>query len=108
MRVQAQLKHAGRTLDIDGQGNGPIDAFVAGLQSGLGHTVRVLDYHEHAVSGGANAQAVAYIELRIGERTLFGVGRDADIVAASLKAILSGLNRSGMKQITQEATWQTN
>ena len=102
------MRCAGRTLDIDGQGNGPIDAFVAGLQTGLGQTVRVLDYHEHAVSGGANAQAVAYIELRIGERTLFGVGRDADIVAASLKAILSGLNRTGMEVNTQETTWQTN
>jgi 2-isopropylmalate synthase len=108
VRVQAQVRCSGRTLDIEGQGNGPIDAFVAGLQAGLGQTVRVLDYHEHAVSGGANAQAVAYIELRIGERTLFGVGRDADIVAASLKAILSGLNRTGMEINTQEATWQTN
>jgi 2-isopropylmalate synthase len=108
VRVQAQVMFAGRTLHIEGQGNGPIDAFVTGLQAGLGLTVRVLDYHEHAVSGGANAQAVAYIELRIGERTLFGVGRDADIVAASLKAILSGLNRTGIEVNTQEATWQTN
>jgi 2-isopropylmalate synthase len=108
VRLQAQVRWAGRTVDIDGQGNGPIDAFVNGLQSGLAKTVRVLGYHEHSVSCGANAQALAYIELRIGERTLFGVGRDADIVAASLKAILSGLNRTGMEVNTQEAIWQTN
>ena len=51
----------------------------------------MLDYHEHAIGSGANAQAVAYLELRIGERTLFGVGMDANIVSASLKAIVPGL-----------------
>ena len=50
----------------------------------------MLDYHEHAIGGGADARAVAYLELRIGERRLFGVGIDADIVTASLKAVLSG------------------
>jgi len=57
--------------------------------------VRVLDYHEHAIGAGADAQAVAYLELRIGaSQTVYGVGRDTDIVAASLKAILSGLQRA--------------
>ena len=56
--------------------------------------MRVLDYHEHAIGSGAGAHAVAYLELRINEQTLFGVGMDRSIVSASLKAILSGLQRS--------------
>ncbi|ALT76510.1 2-isopropylmalate synthase [Paucibacter sp. KCTC 42545] len=96
LRGQAQV--AGQTLQIDGQGTGPIDAFVAGLRSQLGAAVRVLDYHEHAIGSGANARAVAYLELRIGESlTLFGVGVDANIVSASLKAVVSGLNRAAGK-----------
>jgi len=96
LRGQAQV--AGQTLQIDGQGTGPIDAFVAGLSSQLGAAVRVLDYHEHAIGSGANARAVAYLELRIGEGlTLFGVGVDANIVSASLKAVVSGLNRAAGK-----------
>ncbi|MBY0235884.1 MAG: 2-isopropylmalate synthase, partial [Burkholderiaceae bacterium] len=96
LRGQAQV--AGQTLQINGQGTGPIDAFVAGLSSQLGAAVRVLDYHEHAIGSGANARAVAYLELRVGEGlTLFGVGVDANIVSASLKAVVSGLNRAAGK-----------
>ena len=79
------------------------------LAAATGETIRVLDYHEHAIGSGANAQAVAYLELRIGERTLFGVGMDANIVSASLKAIVSGLQRGrrlGHEQ--KEITWQTS
>ena len=78
-----------------GQGVGPIDAFVNHLNATSATQVRVLDYHEHALGAGANAQAVAYLELRIDEQhTVFGVGMDANIVSASLKAILSGLQRA--------------
>ncbi|WP_083686273.1 2-isopropylmalate synthase [Rhodoferax koreense] len=77
------------------QGVGPIDAFVNHWNASSATQVRVLDYHEHALSGGANAQAVAYLELRIDEQhTVFGVGIDANIVSASLKAIVSGLQRA--------------
>lgn len=80
---------------IQGHGAGPIEAFVNALNAVSGTTkVRVLDYHEHAMGAGANAQAVAYLELRINEQhTVFGVGMDANIVSASLKAIVSGLER---------------
>jgi 2-isopropylmalate synthase len=101
VRLEADVQVGGRTLHIEGSGNGPIDAFVDGLSTALGQTVRVLDYHEHAIGAGANAQAVAYLELRVGARTLFGVGMDANIVSASLKAILSGLQRAHAVPRTQ-------
>jgi 2-isopropylmalate synthase len=57
----------------------------------------VLDYHEHAIGAGAQARAAAYLEMRVGDdRTLFGVGIDANIVTASMKAVLSGLLRAGV------------
>jgi len=94
VRLAAEVEASGRPLSIQGAGNGPIDAFVEGLGAACGQTIRVLDYHEHASGSGANARAVAYLELRIGERTLFGVGIDSNIVSASLKAIVSGLQRT--------------
>ena len=79
---------------IQGQGAGPIDAFVNAINAVSTAKVRVLDYHEHALGAGANARAVAYLELRIDEQhTVFGVGMDANIVSASLKAIVCGLER---------------
>jgi 2-isopropylmalate synthase len=84
----------GRNVQITGSGNGPIDAFVEALAAATGESIRVLDYHEHSIGAGANAQAVAYLELRIGECTRFGVGTDSNIVSASLKAIVSGLQRA--------------
>jgi 2-isopropylmalate synthase len=54
----------------------------------------VLDYHEHAIGAGADAKAVCYMELRIGNKELWGVGIHSDIVTASLRAIVSGINRA--------------
>jgi len=93
--VRAQLQGAdGSRRWITGSGNGPIDAFVAALQADAGTPIRVLDYHEHAVAGGADASAAAYIELRVDGHTLFGVGIDRSITTASFKAIVSGLRRA--------------
>jgi 2-isopropylmalate synthase len=95
VKLTARARLAGKDVQIDGSGTGPIDAFVDGLAAATGHRVRVLDYHEHAIGAGANAKAVAYLELRVDEnRTLFGVGLDTNIVSASLKAIVSGLERA--------------
>jgi 2-isopropylmalate synthase len=94
VKLAAQVVVSGQRLDIQGAGNGPIDAFVEALGAACGETIRVLDYHEHAIGAGANARAVAYLELRIGARTLFGVGMDSNIVSASFKAIVSGLGRT--------------
>ncbi|MEO5671139.1 MAG: 2-isopropylmalate synthase [Ramlibacter sp.] len=95
VRLAADVEISGRRISVVGAGNGPIDAFVEGLAAACGETIRVLDYHEHAIGAGANAQAVAYLELRVGDRTLFGVGMDSNIVSASLKAIVSGVQRAG-------------
>jgi 2-isopropylmalate synthase len=92
--VQAELRGAdGAIRTVHGVGNGPIDAFVGALEH-QGQPVRVLDYHEHAISSGADARAVAYVELRIGEHTLFGVGVHRNIVTASLNAVVSGVRRA--------------
>ncbi|TFZ08440.1 2-isopropylmalate synthase [Ramlibacter humi] len=105
VKLNAEVVVDGKPMTVRGMGNGPIDAFVEGLSAATGVEVRVLDYHEHAIGAGANAQAVAYLELRVGSRTLFGVGMDANIVSASLKAIVSGLQRgrSGQAETPREA-----
>jgi 2-isopropylmalate synthase len=103
VRVTADVAWAGAVVPVQGQGNGPIDAFVNALNAATGRSVRVLDYHEHAIGAGAQAQAMAYMELRVDERhTVFGVGRDTNIVSASFKAIVSGLRRVAPGQ-TQES-----
>jgi 2-isopropylmalate synthase len=106
--LAADVRIGQRDFAVRGAGNGPIDAFVEGLSQATGETIRVLDYHEHAIASGADARAVAYLELRVGDRTLFGVGMDANIVSASLKAIVSGLQRAGLATKQGEPTWQTN
>ena len=94
--LKAEVQLAGKPVTIEGEGTGPVDAFVAGLNATGLAQVKVMDYREHAIGSGANAQAVAYLELRVGDRTLYGVGMDADILTASLKGILSGLARAGV------------
>ena len=83
----------GKQTTLRGIGNGPIAAFVAALAT-IGHEVRVLDYAEHALSAGGDARAAAYVECAIGERIVWGVGIDANIVTASLKAVVSAVNRA--------------
>jgi 2-isopropylmalate synthase len=83
----------GAPKDLVGRGNGPIAAFVDALRA-IGHDVRVLDYAEHALSSGGDARAAAYVECAIGERILWGVGVDPNIVTASLKAVVSACNRA--------------
>ena len=80
---------------MQGQGNGPIDAFAQALGSLIGQSVRVVDYQQHAIAEGADARAMAYIELRLGDSpAFFGVGADSDTSAAAMQALLSGLNRA--------------
>jgi 2-isopropylmalate synthase len=83
----------GQRHDLAGIGNGPIDAFVHAL-SGIGVTVRVLDYAEHALSSGGDAQAAAYVECEVSDGVRWGVGVDQNIVTASLQAVASAASRS--------------
>ena len=100
MQLAATVQWQGDILDLEGEGTGPIDAFVQALSTALDRQLRVLDYTEHAIGEGANAQAVAYVEMRIDERqTVYGVGMDANIVSASMRAILSGLQRAPQMQV---------
>ena len=80
-------------IEIEGTGNGPIAAFANAL-SQVGVDVRVLDYHEHAMSSGGDAQAAAYLECAVEGRMLWGVGIDSSIVTSSLKAVISAVNRA--------------
>lgn len=91
--LTATIKDNGKEVVIKGVGNGPIAAFCNALET-HGISLRVLDYHEHALSSGGDAQAAAYLECSINSRTLFGVGIDPSIVTSSLKAIISAVNRA--------------
>ena len=99
LHLRADLKLDHQSVPVSGQGNGPVDAFVNALTAASGETVEVLDYHQHAIGSGAQARAAAYLELRIGARpALFGIGLDANIVSASMKAVLSAMQRVGALQ----------
>ena len=100
VKLRGQLPWNGGLVDIEGQGNGPIDAFVHALKDATGYSIRVIDYHQHAIGSGADARAAAYLELRVDEsRTLFGVGMDADVISAAFKAIVSGLQRAAAQRV---------
>jgi 2-isopropylmalate synthase len=86
----------GERHELLGTGNGPIAAFVDAL-SGVGYDVRVLDYAEHALSAGGDAKAAAYLECAVGDTVVWGVGIDPNIVTASLKAVVSAVNRVAVR-----------
>ncbi|MGC3953480.1 MAG: 2-isopropylmalate synthase [Propionicimonas sp.] len=94
--VTATVNERGVEREITGEGNGPVSAFVDALGI-LGHHVRVLDYTEHALSAGGDAMAAAYVETEVGvgedARVMWGVGMNSSIVTASLKAVISAINR---------------
>ncbi|HVW29830.1 MAG TPA: 2-isopropylmalate synthase [Polyangiaceae bacterium] len=92
-RITGKLLSDGSARGLSGVGNGPISAFVAAVGAALGVTITVSDYSEHALGEGAEASAVAYVEVRCGGHSTFGVGVHPSIVTASLDAVLSALNR---------------
>ena len=92
-KLAAALSVSGTAQDVEGTGNGPISAFCAALAS-VGIDVRVLDYAEHALTEGTDAQAAAYVEVATGDSALWGVGIDTNTATASMRAILSAVNRS--------------
>jgi 2-isopropylmalate synthase len=93
-RIAATIVVDGIDRRIEGVGNGPIAAFVDALRRDRDIALNVLDYHEDAVSAGADAQAAAYVQIRDGgDATLYGVGIDSDIITASLRAVASAATR---------------
>ncbi|GAA2655065.1 2-isopropylmalate synthase [Streptomyces aculeolatus] len=91
LTVQADVDGAETTLV--GTGNGPISAFFHALQ-GVGIDARLLDYQEHTMSEGASSQAASYIEVAVDGKVLWGIGIDANTTRASLKAVVSAVNRA--------------
>jgi 2-isopropylmalate synthase len=83
----------GTSRTLSGEGNGPIAAFVDAIRQ-VGIDVRVRDYSEHALGAGGDATAAAYVECEVGDEVYWGVGRDANILTASLKAVVSAVNRA--------------
>ncbi|WP_329425020.1 2-isopropylmalate synthase [Streptosporangium sp. NBC_01495] len=92
--ISADLRLDGEIREVEGVGNGPISAFCDALAK-VGVQVRVLDYAEHAMSAGTDAKAASYIECEIAGETLWGVGIDSNTTTASLKAVISAVNRAG-------------
>ncbi|UWF76658.1 MULTISPECIES: 2-isopropylmalate synthase [Microbacterium] len=93
VQLDVVLRDEDERVTASGRGNGPVAAFVEVLRE-HGFDITVYDYVEHALSAGGDAQAAAYVELQVGDQRLWGVGIDGDISTASLKAIVSGVNRS--------------
>jgi 2-isopropylmalate synthase len=97
-RITATVRAFGAEYEVTGVGNGPIAAFCEAISSvdmGLGGLhVRVLDYSEHALTSGRDAEAAAYLEIEVGELVLWGVGISESIVQASLRGVISGINRA--------------
>jgi 2-isopropylmalate synthase len=91
--LAAEISVDGRPRQIEGTGNGPISAFCDALAA-IGARVRVLDYTEHALTEGTDAQAAAYVEGEIDGHVFWGVGIDTNTVTASMRAVLSAVNRS--------------
>ena len=96
--LTARISKEGEQLVVQGEGSGSLDAFVIGLRNALDLDLRVLDYHEHSKGTGADATAVAYIEMAIDGTELWGCGLHTDITTASMRAIISAINRTAKDQ----------
>ncbi|KXP00105.1 2-isopropylmalate synthase [Tsukamurella pseudospumae] len=111
-RIDAVVKVDGKEQEVSGEGNGPLAAFVDAIST-VGFDVRVLDYSEHALSAGDDAQAAAYVEaiVRVDDedRTVWGVGIAPSITTASLRAVVSAVNRAnGSVRATEAAVGEAS
>ena len=93
--INLTLKINGKTSNLSGKGNGPIDSFINALENSEGINLKVSDYQQNAISSGSDASAAAYIELNVKDKTLWGIGINQNTIVASFQAIINGLNRSG-------------
>jgi 2-isopropylmalate synthase len=92
--IQAQIVENGSEYTLHGNGEGALSAFIDGWIKRGGQKISVVDYNEHAIGAGTDAEAVAYVQLNINGQRVSGVAFDHDTVSASLKAVLSALNRA--------------
>ena len=94
VEIAIYAQHENKTVELSGTGNGPIDAAAHALSHYTGQTISVVDYSEHAVGEGSDVNAVCYVEIKINNgKPLFGVGKDSNIIAAAIKALVNGVNR---------------
>jgi 2-isopropylmalate synthase len=93
-RIVAQMTVDGQPQEVSGTGNGPIAALVEAFERNFGVSVRIRDYHEHAMAASADATAAAYVEADVDDDAVWGVGLHPSIVTASLRAIVNAVNRS--------------
>ena len=106
---EGNLQHKDTTFHVEGDGNGPIDAFFNAIKNERMNRYEFIDYKEHAINRGSDSQAVAYIQLRTRDgQDVFGVGVDHNISMASIKGILCAINRGKMleKAIEQQQQQQ--
>mgnify|MGYP001308567651 FL=1 len=96
--LTARISKEGEQFVVQGEGTGSLDAFVTGLRCAFDLDLRVLDYHEHSKGSGVDATAVAYIEMAIEGVELWGCGMHTDITTASMRAIISAINRAAKDQ----------
>ena len=102
--IVARLSVEGVEQEITGTGNGPIAALVDAFEQQFGITIRLRDYHEHAMAAAADASAAAYIEAEIDDDLVWGVGVHPSIVTASLRAVVNAVNRAlAQRKALQEA-----
>ena len=101
MVLDVTLRDGDESVEASGNGNGPVAAFTEVLRQ-RGFDVTVYDYVEHALTAGGDALAAAYVELQVDGERLWGVGIDSDISTASLKAIVSGVNRAIRSRVPAE------
>ena len=95
VQIDAKLFFNQQQLDIQGRGNGPLDALCTGLREIDGIDFRVIDYHEHALGKGSNAKAIAYVQICTNSgQYYFGVGQDTNTTVAPFKALLNAFNRA--------------
>jgi len=87
------LKHQQNDIEVSGHGNGPVDAAANAMADKLGLFVNIIDYHEHGLGSGANAEAICYVEMSIADMTIFGVAQDPNIMTAAVKALINGVNQ---------------
>ncbi|WP_148254565.1 2-isopropylmalate synthase [Aidingimonas lacisalsi] len=108
VRMEAIIEAQGERQTIVGEGNGPLAAFIKALAA-HGVDAEIIDYHEHSRGQGSDAEAIAYVEVRLDGKAVFGVGIDGSITSASMKGVISALNRhlSTTEKVAPNVTAET-